>query len=594
MKYLLYVFLASLLFVFTFLVPPFQKPDEPVHFYRVITLFHGEVSCDYSTGKPHFILPLSVYNFPKTMFVQDIPTLSIKFPISLYKQAYPWTQDREKTDNFSYCTLPWYAYIPQVIVTALSIPFNNLLLTFYGMRMMNALLFFLFVILVQKISPRPYKKIFWLFAFIPMVLHQATAVSYDAPSLMIGMLVCAYFLSLISRTHVSLKSAVLFTIILTLFNAVKGGYYPTFLLLIPIVLKVKIRWSPVTVFAVACVGSIVSAVIIREILKLQLLVFLSHANLFSGHQITLSDPLYFLRVLGNTLSSDSDALLHQIIGQFGWLDYSVSSYIFVTYFLAIGYVLASFVHDFQEKIHVRILILFWIIIISAIILISFVFYTQASPPAYYMIVSLQGRYFLPLFPLFLVAVGQTSAYVKKRHGARWVCMSILLGLYLFSLGRSIYVRYFDYSKSIINYNPLIEQIHKNPEIVKMWTTLTVDSEKKFIIQTDPSIGLKISGFQVVPANEFDVTMPYAYAIADATCTHVFTRGYLDRIRGERLKHIRMPDDPVYTQYFPIIRVTEGSVCIIVRPTVPVSKYNIPLKIYTDKDKPLIRLLYLIQ
>src|SRR3989344_7986882 len=95
MNSIVFMFLALLLSVFTFLVPPFQKPDEPVHFYRIITLFQGQLTCDYSSDRPHFRLPQSVYDFPKIMGVESISMSTIKFPVTSYKKAYPWTGDRQ-------------------------------------------------------------------------------------------------------------------------------------------------------------------------------------------------------------------------------------------------------------------------------------------------------------------------------------------------------------------------------------------------------------------------------------------------------------------------------------------------------------------
>lgn len=590
----LFVVLGLLLCVFTFFVPPFEKPDEQIHFYRVITLFAGQFSCDYSTGRPHFSVPLSVFNFPKTMGVGDIATTSIKFPISLYKQSYPWIHDKQTDTSDTHCTLPWYAYIPQLMATAVTYPFNNLLLTFYGMRFMNAILFFLCMVLVQLVIPRIYKNMFWLFAFIPMVLHQVTAVSYDAPSLALGMVMAAYFLSLVSRPRVTLRSIIYFIGLVTLFNAVKAGYYPTFLLIIPVALKATIRWNRTSVLAMLGAGLLVLAVAVQQFFKLQLWQFYSMSTLLTGRQITLSDPLYFMRVIGNTVFEDSDALLHQIIGQFGWLDYSVSPYVFAGYLVAIGSILAALVRDIREIMRWWLIALLWIILLTTFIMIAFTFYTQATPPAYYKVVSFQGRYFLPIFPIILFTVAQSLAFMKERRLGRMIGIVILMGLFTISLTRSIYGRYYDYSKSIINYNPLIEQIHADPGMVNTWETVTIDRVTKFVLPTDISIGTKISGFQFVPVNEFDVTAPYAYAVADATCTKIYAKGYIDHLRGIYLKHIRYPDDPVYTQYFPITKVTSGAVCLMIRPTVLITKRVTPLKIYTDKDKPVIRLLYLIQ
>ena len=589
-----YIFLAFLLGVFTFFVPPFQKPDEPVHFYRVITLFNGQMSCKTEKGKYFFLLPLSVYNFPNSMFVREIPMSSNKFPITLLKQKFPWTQDKQIVNDFSYCTLPFYAYVPEIIATAFSYPFDNLLVTFFAMRFMNAVLFFFCVFLVQKIVGRSYGYIFWLFACTPMVLHQVTAVSYDAASLTLGMLVFAFFFSFISKKTISYKEATVFGVLLVLFNIVKSGYYPTTLLLIPIFMKMKITWDWKKITGGIFLLLVGLTVVIKEFFNLRFTYFFPFATMPQSLRFALIHPFYFMTVLSRTLEEEAGTLLYETVGRLGWIDYTVSPYIFAGYFVVLGAVIALYVQKNTMKISKCLLLLFWVVIISTVYFIFFHFYTAATPAAFYKIISVQGRYFLPIFPLVVVTIGETVLFFRKKLFRIMVSFCFLFVFVSFLLIRSIYMRYYDYSKQIINYNPLIEKIHSDALDIKTLKTIPIDTEKTFLIPTDMSLGSKISGFQFVPVNEFTVRIPYEFFIKDTTCTVTLVHGYLDRMRGTFLQHVKSPDDPVYTQFFPITPIHKNTLCFTLGPAMETVEDNEALKIYAEGEIPIIRFLYVIQ
>lgn len=593
---ILLFFLGILLFLCTFFIPPFQKADEPVHFFRVITIFTGQMSCTPGGKEPHFLLPKSVYEFPTLMAVENNAQYSMKFPISSYKKAYPWLADKQVTDQYVHCKLPVYAYIPQILVIFLTYSFDNLLLTFFGMRLVNALLFFITVWIVQKRIAKTYKYIFWLFAFTPMVLHQVTAISYDAPSYILGMLMFAFFLHLLAKTKVSLKETVVFIFLIVFFNAVKGGYYPTFLLLLPIMLKKKIEMNRSVIAGSIVIVCVLGYVMFKEANILQLQSIFSYSSLFYGRQIILQNPLYFFQASIVMLMEDANQLIHGGIGQFGWLDYSISEYIYVAYIFLFGLIVAISAFDGKKSVHSWIIILYWGIILATGIGIFFLFYTKSTPPGYYKVISIQGRYFLPILPLIGIAFIETCMYMRDHQRVKKIAISIFLLCVVISLGRSVFLRYFDYSKFIINYNPLIESIHNGTLDIEGRTESVIDSQKEFIVPVDRALGNKISGFQFVPVNETTVNVPYEFFIKDENCARILARGYLDHLRGRFLAHIRFSDDPVYTQFFPAIPVVQNSVCIALRPlTVVAAGENEVLRMYNNEDNnPILRILTVIQ
>lgn len=232
-----YLFLACFLLFFVFAFPPFQKPDEPLHFERAFTLAMGQITCKFDAKhtRGYFTFPKNVSTFPDAMMSSAIIMKPEgKFPVALFRT--PYRIDRTNTVDLLYnCRLPFTGYIPLSLGVLLTMPFNNLLISFYAARLMAALFLVGAVYISLRIVTPRYRLIVMFSSILPMVLQQVTAVSYDSVSIATGFILFALFTRQLERKTVSLRELLATYSVLLIFLFTKPGYYLfAVLLLVPL------------------------------------------------------------------------------------------------------------------------------------------------------------------------------------------------------------------------------------------------------------------------------------------------------------------------------------------------------------------------
>lgn len=73
MKVLIFLFIFVHSLIFTFVVPPFQKPDEDVKFFRVVALSTGQFFCHLNKkGEKIMSIPRKYYEMPNLFRTDEI------------------------------------------------------------------------------------------------------------------------------------------------------------------------------------------------------------------------------------------------------------------------------------------------------------------------------------------------------------------------------------------------------------------------------------------------------------------------------------------------------------------------------------------
>ena len=583
-----FVFIACLLALFTFLVPPFQKPDEPVHFYWTMALTHGTYACGDDEISSFFPISESVFSFPGKMHWNAIIMRpDTKFPVGVYKNQYPFLKDSNWSGRSSYCSLPILPYIPQVIGAFLSFPFNNLLITFYMMRLSSVVFFLFFLVLSYRILSLQYRKLFFWYASIPMLTHQVTAVSYDAVALSLMLFLVSLFLSYLHKKTITAMQVVWVSILFVLTYMSKKGYVSLAVLPLILFLRLPVCIQRKRVLVKIFIGGILGLLLLSltplrdSVLKL---------STSLQHQLVVRDPFYFITVLGRTLWEDQGVLIAGLFGTFGWLEYGLPATVTIGFMIIGVYV----VYDLYGKDkHIltfveAILILFSIT--SNVVLLFYHFYLHETPFAYRIIFGFQGRYLLPLVPLFLVALVRLLSCINTQNWKRIcrVCFSIGCIVAIFAV---VYTRYYDFSKSFSNPDQLKNAVEKNILDISVLGRIPIRDTKEYIYEVNYP-HYKIAGFQMLIENEQSIGVPYQFFIKDRMCQKVLQNGYVDSIVNESKKFLRREQEIVYTQYFPITELDEPSVCLTFRPIFP-PKEGTELTLLGD-TKPLIQFLYIAQ
>lgn len=583
-----FILLAAVSFLFAFFIPPFQKPDEQVHFWKTMALAEGKLHCTKTADIPTYQLPESITAFPEHMHRGDIVMRpDAKFPLSLYKSRYPFRSDKTLADVADACALPTLGYMPFVAAAWISFPFDNLLVTFFAIRMTAAVFFLLATYLsIRLVSPR-FRYLVYLFAATPMVIHQATAVSYDAPLLWGIIISFAWFTSLMDMKRVSARALLGFTACILITTLTKPGHI--FLYALPFfvlgrMIPLRNKW--------ARIGTAVFGVVAAGLTAYGIQTFIRN-NLFRTQmQVYAIDKLYFFRQVSATIGENSGLYLQGIVGLFGWLDVMVPAFLYVAYWVLLGIVFVRTVQLQKKPLRAWVGVLLILICIVNIIVIFFRFaISGGTPAAYALIYGMQGRYLLPFLPFILYGASVIVASIlgSKLKYAVLVCGGIIA---VISLGAIFYERYFDYAATYKNPRYFEIQLFEKPTIdVKTLQPYIVDKSTTYEVKPlYPEY--KVGGFQFIMGNELDVTTPYQFRIADQNCTHVVREGFLDKLKTPALSFLKGPTDIVYTQTFPITRMEGATYCVTLSPVMRNGRAY--LQILGREKSPLIEFLYIQQ
>lgn len=443
-----FVILVGLFFVF--LVPPFQKPDETVHYWRAVALSKGQFFCtkgDDTTG--YFSIPNANYKLPSFLTTSETAfRYNTKFPLYLLTQV-PQIESKETPYQLKgYCgLLSFMGYIPNATGLLISAPLNNLLLSFYFGRL-AALLFFLscFYFSLKIIRPE-YKNILYFFGVVPMALHQATAYSYDSAQLSLVFIIFTLLINILNKSVLRILDLVFLLLAILVFVLIKPGYYAFLLLplLIPLPKLGKVFLKNLWLFVGLFLFSFLILIFFINQFQLGPLPYPPHVLPNFQLDFIIQHPLKAILILYNTLGISGEAYYKGLIGIFGWLDYSVNFFVYIIYSLTFGLIVQNVINQTHKTtLNTKKLFLLFLVICATFISIFLLMYLNHTPVASSPILGVQGRYFLVLIPFIIYFITQFFHSIGKLN---FIFLIVILS-FIFIVGNvliSIYLRYYDYS-----------------------------------------------------------------------------------------------------------------------------------------------------
>lgn len=411
--------------------PPFQVADEPQHFYY-----------SYLVSELRF-LSLVELNKDERPLGNDWYPLGAMLPSSLaylvdgsemvaiHKQAHRKTQVSKITsllrlplrpssrEYLPVAPYPPIAYVPQAagIAAGRLIGFSPLAL-FYLARTCALGAWITLVYLAIKKTPL-LKWTFCLLALMPMTISLAASNSPDSLTSGVSFLLIAYLLQL---AYDQRKGAVnkrdmyyllVLSIVLTLCKAVylpivflffliplnkfenKRKYFLAFGLVLSASVAVYFLWN-LLVEAVVVPGPTIS--LLRHAVDSP-----PFSNVSRKEQIALilSNPGYFIDVLVNTFSTLWVFLLNTLVGLLGWVDTWLPSW--VPYFYIGMLICTSLLEDSNEMISPKARIISFAILASVVLTSLAYIYTGWNSVGSEIIQGFQGRYLIPVAPVFFIA-----------------------------------------------------------------------------------------------------------------------------------------------------------------------------------------------
>lgn len=451
----LFTFIFLLGIIFTFVVPPFQKPDETAHFLRAVALSDGQFTCNYENHKSYFNIPSKYFSYLSEIGQGRIAFhYEEKFFIEDLKGAESRIYEEDEMVEYGFCSLPFVGYIPASIGILIGDLFNSISLEFYLARLFNFLVFFILLIWsYRRLKDSKLKWVILSYAMIPMVTHQASVVGYDAMQLALTPVIFSLIIDFLRKAEIKKKDLLIFVISMVLLLVIKQGYY--FLCL----LYFLIPWSKIAKGKKKCL------LITLIYLLLCILSAVFHLKLDTGSSFVntgrninayaqlslLKSPKFFFDLVRNTINANLVFYIRSFIGVFGWLDYGLFEIVYLLYIFYWSFLAYAIKDDVANIVKKKISLVTIILGITLFLTIGFLFgsiYLTWNTVGTTVIGKVQGRYFLILFPYFIIFVSLLIKLFESNKKFRAVIIVLFVVFLLIEILYAIYNRYYYYGYSI--------------------------------------------------------------------------------------------------------------------------------------------------
>ena len=443
------VYLAAALLIFAFLVPPFQKNDEPAHFHRTVSITNLDLFCAKDeNGEYYFEMKRKFAELPDVLHTFDVAfRYDSKFDRSWLHASFSDPKYNEPARVYRFCALPVPGYFPNAVGVLLGKPFQNPLVSFYLGRLTGGMFFVVALIVSLRVIPERYRPALFFYAALPTVLNQVTALSYDAAQLSLFPLILAYAARFcVDDRRLTIRDLVVYMLLLWwMINIRIVAYFP--LLLLFLLLKPSMiadRFSRYALIATSYLSAAtLSTAVFTAIYLPRATDSVPDAGIDSHAQLrfVLHHPISFLDTSYETLRLYGEGLMRETIGVFGWVDHTLGwGPYYIAWFIAgiVFYRLAE--RDVRVLDGWRILVLFAAIALTVGGLL-FSLYAVWTPVGFKIVWGLQGRYFIGLLPLLMFLVSQTAVAVGRGRLAA-ICLAIAAAIVLYNVYRAVDLRYY--------------------------------------------------------------------------------------------------------------------------------------------------------
>lgn len=407
------------------LVPPFQIPDEPAHFYRSWSIAQGQF-----VQPPGYLvsLPKSVFALEAQFPVWDIALG--KKPGTFIPGKIPrlLTQPIASPSTKQVATVPSASpvgYLPQVVAIRLALLVGRSPLgALYLARLFNLVASVLLVYFAIRLAPYG-KALFMLAALFPVTLSEMAGVSPDG--IMIGgaFLFCALVLHLAQRPKLATRNMIGALVAALLLLTVKPGYFAMCVLLLMLSPRQfggrRHYWFWVVgIFAVTLGATVLEAAALPHIPSQQALLPGGPVGVDAIGQLrfVVAHPFFFLSIVRGTFAGAAIALGHSMIGLLSWLSLRLSDWV-VLGMVALLFVAVTGFSDTAliRPAHRAVLAATWTASALSVCLLTYAGLNAVGTKG---LSGLQGRYFTPFLPLLLLVV------YRPRFGKRQVALAVIV------------------------------------------------------------------------------------------------------------------------------------------------------------------------
>jgi uncharacterized membrane protein len=428
---------------FAVMTPPFQVADENRHFWRAYQISEGHFAGVKQSGQPGGLLPKSVVMIgDSTMDMNGNREgkHSIEDTINLFKL--PLDESDRAFKGFTFGKYSPIPYLPQSLAIGFGRSLNlpAILLMYLG-RIFNLACWIALVFLAIKITP-VFKWVFTLLALTPMSLFQAASLSCDSVTNAVAFLTTAYFLfSAFGKDGNLGRKDILILLVLTVSLSLSKSVY----------------FSLVFLYLLIPQGKLVSFKKFILIFLLFIAVNVSSAGLWSYFarsfavpqnrveatkkqlEYIISDFSVYPGVIAQTIKIEGDVLFQSYIGKLGWWNVPLPRWHVIPWMALLVLLALIETNKYVGITNKHKLIILGIFGITTLLIFTSTYFFWSRPMAG-DINGLQGRYFIPIGPLFFLLFYNRKLSPRIKHLPRILacCSAISLTIALYEILKRFY------------------------------------------------------------------------------------------------------------------------------------------------------------
>ena len=428
-RLLLVAICAATLF-FAVVTPPFQAPDENQHYMKALLLSEGGVLTEQRGETIGAQLPRAAIDLHSVDFPTDVPVTLRRFDTAMLAHGWHADASRHGTVFAEFPNVASYAptlYAPGaaglLIGDALGLPRLG---SFYAGRIVNALV--ALALLITALRLLPFGRMAMLsVALLPTFAYQIGSLSPDAVINGMGSL----GLALALRVGFMGQASAGMVLAAPLLALAKGVYLP--------LMAAGLRWPqhrrdmrPWLILGAMVLGAAVfigwmkfsgGSQALYHIMSRKTGESVMTAPLAAQLAVILNDSVGYVRILTSSVIERAPVYALQIVGRFGWNAILLPLFAYPLAAVMLGAAILSGA-EARFGMGQR---LWWLAVAGGVaLLIETAMYLTGTPPGADFIQGTQGRYFLPVLPLVLLALSPDRAV----RGARTVLAAAALLLLL--------------------------------------------------------------------------------------------------------------------------------------------------------------------
>lgn len=407
--YKFYLIIAGLFgLLFLIFTPPFQAPDEQLHFFRAYEISDGHIIEKKDNASVGDWLPRSLVT-TVTELMGDIPKNPDK-KITAQKIISFLSLPLNRSDVVfvSFPSTAFYSpvpYLPQVIGISIGKLFNlsPLILMYLG-RLVNLIIWIFLVWLSMYLVPVG-KRIWFLLALMPMAVFQAASLSADVLTITLSWLVIVlylrYALANKNESIITGRRALGLIFLSVLLAHAKQSYFLLGFLFLFLPMRKfenkKVYFWFIGGLIVAVLGT---SLIWSNLVKDLYLPVKAGVSVNTQMSFIFKNPIHYISILIPSLIHNGVFYLETFAGRrLGWHETVLPWFLVIPYYIILF--LSFLWRPIQDKIIViKQKILFGLTFVAITILIMTSMYLAFTKPGASIIDGVQGRYLIPIAPLF--------------------------------------------------------------------------------------------------------------------------------------------------------------------------------------------------